>query len=101
MRHDPEGDAARLLGGTMPADEQQRFSEHLLRCPQCWDEVDAARRGRSLAETARTVAPPALRDRVRALVEAEAMAAPAAPAVAGHRRRRRRWLVPALSLIHI
>lgn len=93
MSHDPEHDAARLLGGVMPAAEQRCFSEHLLTCPQCWDEVEQGRRGRNLAEATRTVAPPALRDRIRGLVEADSLGAPSA--LAPPQRPRRRWLLAA------
>ena len=93
MSHDPERDAARLLGGVMPAADSQQFSEHLLSCRECWDEVEQGRRGRSLAEAARAVAPPGMRDRVRGLVQAESFRTPAA-APAQPARVRRRWLLP-------
>jgi hypothetical protein len=94
MRHDPERDAARLLGGVMPAAEQVLGELLLLGCPECWDEVEQGRRGRSLAEAARTVAPTGLRERVRGLVEAESLGAPAAPRIRLVALRRR-WLLPA------
>jgi hypothetical protein len=87
MTHDAEGDAARFLGGAMSVPERERFGSHLLRCAECWSEVEQGRRGRSLAETTRTAAPAALRDHVRGLVEAEPP--PAVPL-----RRRRRLLLP-------
>ena len=71
MTHDAEGDAARFLGGDMPPPEREAFGGHLLRCAECWAEVEQGRRGRSLAESTRIAAPAALRDHVRALVEAE------------------------------
>ncbi len=86
MTHDAEGDAARFLGGDMPPPEREAFGGHLLRCAECWAEVEQGRRGRSLAETTRTAAPAALRDHVRALVEAE----PQQSALL----RRRRLLLP-------
>ena len=92
MRHHPEGDAARFLGGAMSVQQRDAFSGHLLRCPECWNEVDQARRGRSVAESMRTAAPPALRDRIRALVDAECQSVPAAaprPWTAA-----RRWALP-------
>ncbi len=46
------------------------FEEHILACEDCWSEVDLGRRGRSLAETARGLAPQKLRERVRMSVEA-------------------------------
>ena len=91
MRHDPERDAARFLGGAMSPDDRAAFSGHLLRCPDCWSEVEQARRGRLLAESVRTAAPPALRDRVRGLVEADRLDVDVdEPA----RHGRRRWLLP-------
>lgn len=89
MKHDPEQDAARFLGGVMPVEDHAAFSRHLLRCADCWTEVEQARRGRALAESTRTAASPALRDRVRGLVEAELLDA-GAPTGPG----RRRWLLP-------
>lgn len=89
--HHPERDAASYLGGAMPAADRDRFHDHLLRCASCWAEVDQARHGRSLAESVRTAAPPALRDRVRGLVEAEVRSAPAADLVDAAAAPRRRW----------
>ncbi len=89
MRHDPESDAARFLGGVMPVEDSHAFSAHLLRCADCWSEIEQARRGRSLAESVRTAASPALRDRVRGLVDADRLDA-GDPA----RRGPRRWLLP-------
>lgn len=86
MTHDAEGDAARFLGGDMPPPEREAFGGHLLRCAECWAEVEQGRRGRSLAESTRTAAHAALRDHVRALVEAE----PQQPVLL----RRRRLLRP-------
>lgn len=92
MRHDGERDAGRFLGGAMSVQDREAFTLHLLGCNECWTDVDAARRGRSAAESMRTAAPARLREHVRGLVDAEsrgpvAAAAPAAP-------RWRRWLVP-------
>lgn len=94
MPHDPEADAARFLGGNLPVRERERFSRHLLGCNACWNEVEQARRGRRLAESTRTAAPGELRDRVRALVDAEPTPAERAPRVP--RRTARRWLLPAV-----
>lgn len=91
MRHEPEHDAARLLGGGMSVQDREAFSGHLLRCADCWSEVNQARRGRALAESLRTAAPVELRDHVRGLVEAEARGADAAATTS---RRRARWLLP-------
>jgi hypothetical protein len=90
MRHDPEGDAARFLGGAMATEEREAFSDHLIGCADCWSEVEQAGRGRSLAEATRTAAPVALRDRVRGLVEAE----PLTELAAAPRRRAQRLLLP-------
>lgn len=93
MRHDPERDAALFLAGDLDVDKRAAFSAHLLDCGDCWTEVEQARRGRSLAEARRSAAPAALRDRVRALVEAETMSAqPVSPRAW---RQPRRWLLPA------
>lgn len=92
MRHDPEQDAARFLGDAMAVEEREVFSTHLLRCADCWHEVDQARQGRSLAESTRTAAPAALRDHVRGLVEAESLG----PSTAADPPCwwQRRWLLP-------
>lgn len=86
MTHDAEDDAARFLGGDMAPPERDAFGGHLLRCGECWDEVEQGRRGRALAESTRTATPAALRDHVRALVDAEPV--PVVPL------RRRRLLLP-------
>jgi hypothetical protein len=70
MGHDPPRAAATYLGGELGRRQRERFQAHLLACEACWGEVQAARRGRALAESAREVAPQHLRDRVRATVEA-------------------------------
>jgi hypothetical protein len=80
MAHDPAGLAANYLGGELPHRQRERYQRHLLECEDCWREVQAARRGQALAESAREVAPQRLRERVRATVEA---------ATAGSGRRRR------------
>jgi hypothetical protein len=70
MGHDPEADAARYLGGQMSARRRAQFSQHLLDCDACWQEVATAQEGRRQLEAVRTVAPAHLRDRVRALAQA-------------------------------
>jgi len=45
------------------------FERHIVDCEDCWREVDLGRRGRSVAESARELAPQALRERVRMAVE--------------------------------
>jgi Putative zinc-finger len=82
MSHDPEAWAAAYLGGAMSPLRRQSFEAHLLGCEDCWQEVRLARRGRRLAEEAREITPPGLRDRIRAAVAAERMAGSA-----GARRR--------------
>ena len=71
MSHDPERLAAAYLT-TMPPRARSRFDTHLLACEPCWHEVCLARRGRQLAETARDLAPPELREHIRAAVTAAA-----------------------------
>jgi Putative zinc-finger len=74
MTHNPEAWAAAYLGGVMSPLRRQSFEAHLLGCDDCWQEVRLARRGRRLAEEAREITPPGLRDRIRAAVAVECMA---------------------------
>jgi predicted anti-sigma-YlaC factor YlaD len=69
MGHDPQRLAAAYLGGELSRHRREHVEAHLLECEACWGEVQAARRGRALAESVREVAPHDLRDRVRATVE--------------------------------
>ena len=69
MRHDPERNAAAYLGGLLSTRKRRRFESHIVRCEDCWREVDAGRKGRAVAESGRELAPQALRERVRAAVE--------------------------------
>ena len=69
--HDPERYVADFLGGGLAEVTRADFSDHLLSCDRCWQELRAAQRGRQIAESARTVAPAELRDRIRAMVMAE------------------------------
>ncbi len=71
MSHNPEAWAAAYLGGAMRPSRRQSFEAHLLGCDDCWQEVRLARQGRRLAEEAREIAPPGLRERIRAAVAAE------------------------------
>ena len=49
-----------------------RFETHLLDCDACWHEVTQARRGRCIAEGAKDLAPPALREGIRAAIATRA-----------------------------
>jgi predicted anti-sigma-YlaC factor YlaD len=69
MGHDPQRLAAAYLGGELSRRRRERVEAHLLECEDCWGEVQAARRGRALAESVREVAPHHLRDWIRATVE--------------------------------
>ena len=82
MGHDPQRLAAAYLGGELSRRRRERVEAHLLECEDCWEEVQAARRGRALAELVREVAPHDLRDRIRATVEVDP---------AGRRRRAVGW----------
>ena len=93
--HDPETLAVRYLGGELDAAARAEAEAHLLACEACWTEVALGREGRSLAESTREVAPPGLRDRLRAVVVDAAAAVPAgvparAPGTAPRRTRRPR-----------
>lgn len=69
MKHDPERHAAAYLGGLLKGARRQMFERHIVDCEDCWREVDLGRKGRSVAEAGRELAPQALRERVRAAVE--------------------------------
>lgn len=69
MRHEPERNAAAYLGGLLKGARRRMFERHMVGCEDCWREVDLGRRGRSIAESARELAPQALRERVRMAVE--------------------------------
>ena len=70
MRHDPEREAAAYVSGAMRARRVKRFEAHLLACEDCWSEVRDGRLGRSVAESARELAPHELRERIRATIAA-------------------------------
>ena len=70
MKHDPEKNAAAYVSGVMSRHRRKAFERHILECEDCWSEVDMGRRGRSLAEAGRDLAPHALRERVRTSVSA-------------------------------
>ncbi len=69
--HDSETAAADYLGGGLHPQAVQAFERHLLGCEQCWQEVEAGRIGRWLAESARQVAPLELREQLRAVIASE------------------------------
>src|SRR2546426_5651163 len=48
--------------------QARRFEAHLLECESCWHEVTLGRRGRSIMEGARELAPQGLREQVRMAV---------------------------------
>ena len=77
MNHDPEQLAGAYLAAMRPR-ARRRFETHLLACESCWQEVSLARRGRELAESAREVTPPGLRDDIRAAIAGTATGQPAA-----------------------
>jgi hypothetical protein len=76
--------------------ERRRFERHLLECQTCWEEVRLDRAGRRIAETGRSVAPPELREMVRAAVAGNASDDLDAR-VASPRSRRRTVLLPAIA----
>ncbi len=69
MKHDPEQNAAAYLGGLVKGARRKMFERHMVDCEDCWREVDLGRKGRSVAEAGREMAPQVLRERVRAAVE--------------------------------
>ncbi len=69
MRHDPERNAAAYLGGLLKGARRRMFERHMVDCEDCWREVELGRKGRSIAESGRELAPQPLRDRVRLAVE--------------------------------
>ncbi|TMK93033.1 MAG: hypothetical protein E6G37_07245 [Actinobacteria bacterium] len=66
--HDPERDAALYVSGEMRSTDRRRFEAHLLRCDDCWREVSLGRDGRGMVEASREIAPPGLRDDIRASI---------------------------------
>lgn len=69
MRHDPERNATAYLAGLLSSRQRRKFETHIVECEDCWREVESGRKGRAVAESAREVAPQAMRERVRAAVE--------------------------------
>ncbi len=72
--HDSETAAAAYLGGGLHPQAVRAFERHLFGCEQCWQEVEAGRTGRRLAESARQVAPLELREQLRAVIASEVLA---------------------------
>jgi len=71
VRHDhDDATIGAYLAGELDQPERDAFERHLLTCDRCWAEVDAGRRGRTLAEQAREPAPDQLHARVLAAVTA-------------------------------
>jgi hypothetical protein len=68
--HQPELNASLYLAGELGRRTRRWFERHLLECEDCWREVTLGRLGRRLAEELREIAPPRLRDDVRAAVSA-------------------------------
>jgi hypothetical protein len=69
LKHDPERNAAAYLAGLLSGARRRMFERHMVECEDCWREVDLGRKGRSVAESGRELAPQSLRERVRAAVE--------------------------------
>jgi anti-sigma factor RsiW len=76
VRHDPERLAAEFLSGELGRARRRLVERHLLDCDACWAEVAQARRGRQTAEALRDVAPPGVRDRIRAVVDLDSPTPP-------------------------
>ncbi len=72
--HNSDTAAADYLGGGLRPRAVRAFERHLLGCERCWQEVDAGRAGRRLAESARQVAPSELREQLRAIIASEVSA---------------------------
>jgi anti-sigma factor RsiW len=91
------------LLGALPADEAEGFREHLAACPVCQEDAASLQVAADALPigVAPHAPPPALKERLMAIVESEALAA--APAPAPRRERRRPWLArlslrPALAI---
>jgi hypothetical protein len=82
--HDSETAAARYLGGDLRPRAARVFEQHLLACEPCWQDVEAGRAGRRIAESARQVAPAELRERLRAVVASQHGADPVLAAEGAH-----------------
>ncbi|MFV2103737.1 zf-HC2 domain-containing protein [Micromonospora sp. LOL_024] len=84
MRHQ-YGDATlgAYLAGELLDGPREAFERHLLTCDSCWTDVDAGRRGRTLAHLAREPAPAYLAVRLAAVVVAERHVPPRSHSVLG------------------
>ena len=71
--HDPERDAALYVSGEMRQAERGPFEAHLIGCDDCWREVALGRQGRGMAGATREIAPPGLRDDIRASISVAAV----------------------------
>lgn len=69
-KHEPERAAVAYLTGAIRKRKRAAFERHMMECEECWREVRLGCEGRSLAESARELAPQRLREQVRALVSA-------------------------------
>jgi hypothetical protein len=65
VTHDP-ATAAAYVAGELSGAPHTAFEQHLLTCQECWEEVEAGRRGRELVGYARESVPEHLRARVMA-----------------------------------
>jgi hypothetical protein len=81
MKHD-ERTLLAFLAGDLDEGAAEAFDRHLVDCADCWAAVQQDRAGRLAAERLRSLAPPALRDRVRLAIECTGQRS---------RRRRRGW----------
>ena len=95
--HQPEQDAAAYVTGVMGRRHRLRFEGHLLECEVCWEEVRLDREGRISAEAGRGVAPPELREAVRAAVAAAAVEGLDRTVPSRRPGRRSASLVPAIA----
>lgn len=95
--HEPELDAITYVSGLMRRRERRRFELHLLECETCWEEVRLDRQGRRVAEAGREVAPPELREAVRAAVADAASGNPDRAVVSLRPHRRAPALLPAVA----
>ncbi len=83
--------------GALPESERRPFEEHLSGCAVCREDADELRRAADALPGAvpQVAPPPAVRERVMAVVNAEAQLL-AAAGPAADRPERRRWRVPRL-----